>query len=144
MSESTSSQIAISASPDEVFAVIAAIEQYPQWTDGMKNIVVSERDSEGRALKAEFDIAGGPITDRVTLEYAWEPACVSWHLVSGTTITKLNGSYSWRANAEGTVVTYSLQVDVALAFPSFLKRTAEKQIIATALQGLKKRVEVTA
>jgi ribosome-associated toxin RatA of RatAB toxin-antitoxin module len=143
VSESTSSQIAINATADEVFAVIAAIEDYPEWTDGMKNIVVTQRDSQGRALTAEFDIAGGPISDRVTLEYTWEPLQVSWKLAHGTAMTKLSGQYSLRAVGEETQVTYSLEVDVALAIPSFLKRTAEKQIIATALHGLKKRVEAT-
>ncbi len=141
MSESTSSQIAISASPEVVFAVIADIEKYPEWTDGMKNIEVTERDSEGRALTAEFDIAGGPITDRVALAYDWQPLRVSWHLARGTSITKLDGSYALQASNEGTLVTYTLEVDVTLALPSFLKRTAEKQIIVTALHGLKKRVE---
>ncbi|MEY4323482.1 MAG: hypothetical protein RL410_1263 [Actinomycetota bacterium] len=123
--------------------MIAAIEDYPAWTDGMKNIVVTDRDSAGHARTAEFDIAGGPITDRVTLAYQWDPHQVSWTLVRGTAITKLNGSYAVHASGADTVVTYTLEVDVAMALPSFLKRTAEKQIIATALQGLKKRVEVT-
>ena len=38
-------------------------------------------------------------------------------------------------------MTYRMALETAIKLPGFLKRQAEKQIVNTALGGLKKRVE---
>ena len=40
----------VSASPERCFAVVADIERYPEWAADIKEIVVEERDDEGRPL----------------------------------------------------------------------------------------------
>ena len=141
MSESTTSQIVIDATPEKVVAVISALEDYPSWTDGMKNVTVQSRDSRGRATEATFVVSSGPINDSVTLAYDWQEQSLSWHLVSGSTLTKLDGSYAWQQVGDCTEVTYQLSVDLSIGLPGIFKRAAEKQIVSTALDGLKKKVE---
>ena len=131
----------IEAAAERVVSVISAVENYPEWTEGMRDVVVHSRDASGKPLEASFDIAGGPITDHVTLRYQWLEDNVSWHLVEGKSIKTLDGRYSWRSTGEKTEVTYELAVDLSMGLPTFLRRTAEKTIIGNALQGLKKRVE---
>jgi len=41
----------------------------------------------------------------------------------------------------GTEVLYALRVEPAFTVPGFLRRQAEKQIVSSALRGLKKRAE---
>lgn len=122
-------------------AVISDVEKYGEWTDGMSDIVIEARDEQGHPTQVSFSINAGAISDRVTLAYIWEPARLSWTLVKGTNVTELSGSYAWKSVPNGTEVTYELTADVSLPIPSFMKRVAEKTIISTALQGLKKQVE---
>ena len=143
MSESTTSQIVIDASPEQVLAVISSLEEYPSWTEGMKNVTINARDARGRALEATFVVASGPINDAVTLAYTWHESSLAWHLVSGSTLTKLDGSYAWQQVGDHTEVTYQLSVDLSIGLPGIFRRAAEKQIVSTALQGLKKKVEST-
>ena len=124
-------------------AVISALEEYPSWTEGMQSVTVNARDARGRALEATFVVSSGPINDTVTLAYTWHESSLSWQLVRGSTLTKLDGSYAWQQVGDHTEVTYQLSVDLTIGLPGIFRRAAEKQIVSTALQGLKKKVEST-
>jgi hypothetical protein len=66
---------------------------------------------------------------------------VSWSLVKAQVLKTMNGSYTLVAEGDGTLLTYRLAVDVKIPMLGMLKRKAEKVIVDTALQELKKRVE---
>lgn len=121
--------------------MIADVVAYPEWTDGMSDVVVDVTNSDNSVAQATFSIQGGPISDRVTLAYAWSSDSVSWHLIHGSSLKALDGTYTWQEVDGGTMVSYSLAVDLSMSLPGIIKRAAEKQIISMALQGLKKRVE---
>ena len=140
MSDSTSGAIEINAPVDVVVNVLADLASYPDWTEGMYDVEVLE-DADGRPTRARFSVSGGPIRDTVDIAYAWDPNRVSWTLLKGNTITTMNGCYSWQAAGATTRVTYDLEIALSMTVPSFLKRAAEKTIVTTALQGLKKRAE---
>jgi hypothetical protein len=52
----------------------------------------------------------------------------------------LEGSYTFNVVDEATEVVYALTVEPNFTIPGFLRRQAEKQIVTTALRGLRKRV----
>ena len=54
------------------------------------------------------------------------------------------GSYTLVGDEHGTTVTYALAVDLTIPMIGLLRRKAEKVIIDTALNGLKRRVERSA
>ena len=56
-------------------------------------------------------------------------------------MTGMTGRYAWEAVGAGTNVIYELEISLAMSLPGFIKRAAEKTIVTTALEGLKKRVE---
>ena len=57
-------------------------------------------------------------------------------------LTLLEGSYTFNAIDDATTeVVYALRVEPNFTVPGFLRRQAEKQIVGTALRGLKKRAE---
>jgi ribosome-associated toxin RatA of RatAB toxin-antitoxin module len=144
MAEQTEGSIDIEASPAQVMAVIADIEAYPQWTDGLTSVeVLSVYEDDGRPAEARFSLEAGPIQDVYDLEYDWDAdQAVSWHLLTGQMLTAMDGTYELTpTGAEGTTVTYRLTVDVKMPMIGMLKRKAEKRIVDTALKGLKKRVE---
>ena len=66
----------------------------------------------------------------------------SWSAEPGDDITAMDGSYQFNELDDGgTEVLYALRVDPAFSLPGFLRRQAEKQIVSSALRGLKRRAE---
>jgi ribosome-associated toxin RatA of RatAB toxin-antitoxin module len=144
MAEQTEDSIEISASPAQIMAVIADLEAYPQWTEGLTSVeVLSVYEDDDRPAEARFSLESGPIKDVYDLEYDWDgDSSVSWHLLNGQMLTAMDGTYQLApTGADGTTVTYRLTVDVKMPMIGMLKRKAEKMIVDTALKGLKKRVE---
>ncbi|MGQ0574649.1 MAG: SRPBCC family protein [Pseudonocardia sp.] len=143
MSDATTSSIAIAAPPEQVMAVIADFEAYPEWASQVKTVEVLAEDATGRAERVRFSMDAGPIKDSYTLDYDWAPdgLSVSWHLVKGQMQKSQEGSYTLVGNEEATTVTYALSVDLTIPMIGMLRRKAEKVIIDTALNGLKRRVE---
>lgn len=143
MPDATTSSIAIAAPPEQVMAVIADFETYPEWANQVKTVEVLEADDTGRAERVRFTMDAGPIKDSYTLDYDWAPdgMSVSWHLVKGHMQRAQEGSYTLVGNDEATTVTYALSVDLNIPMIGMLRRKAEKVIIDTALNGLKRWVE---
>jgi ribosome-associated toxin RatA of RatAB toxin-antitoxin module len=142
MADQTSSTIVIDAPPSQVMETIADFTAYPEWAQGVHTAEVRETLPDGRAKEVYFEIEASPIKDSYTLGYDWHgDESVTWSLVSGKMMKKLDGAYVLRPQGSGTEVTYRLAVELGIPMIGMLKRKAEKVIIDTALKGLKKRVE---
>ncbi|SRR6266545_3047484 len=144
MAEQTTSSITIAAEPSQVMSVIADLEAYPDWADGVKDVEIRTTTEDGWPEQVWFTIDNGPIKDSYVLHYTWHnDEAVSWRLSErGTVLKALDGAYDLVDNGDGsTEVTYRLTVGVSLPMIGMLKRKAEKVIIDTALKGLKRRVE---
>jgi ribosome-associated toxin RatA of RatAB toxin-antitoxin module len=148
MADRTESSTVVDAAPSDVLDLIADFDAYPQWTGAVKSAEVLARGTGGRAKQVRFELDAGAIKDTYVLEYTWKFAktgtgTVSWWLVEAEQVLKaLDGSYTLTGSANGpTTVTYQLAVDLRIPMLGMLKRKAEKGIISTALQELKKRAE---
>lgn len=143
MPDQTTSSIAIAAPPDQVMAVIADFESYPTWANQVQTVEILETDDTGRGERVRFTMDAGPFRDSYTLDYNWAPdgLSVSWHLVKGQMQKAQEGAYTLVGNDQATTVTYALSVDLNIPMIGMLRRKAEKVIIDTALNGLKRRVE---
>ena len=68
----------------------------------------------------------------------------AWSAIPNDDIRSLEGRYEFNDLDDGcTEVVYALKVDPAFTVPGFLRKQAEKQIVGTALRGLKKQAEAT-
>lgn len=143
MADATTSSITISAPPDQVMAVIADFESYPEWADQINAVEIVDAGSGGRAGQVRFTMDAGAIKDTYTLDYDWaaDDRSVSWRLVNGKIQKAQDGAYELVGDESGTTVTYRLSVEVNFPMIGMLRRKAEKVIIDTALKGLKRRVE---
>ncbi|GAB3596761.1 SRPBCC family protein [Angustibacter peucedani] len=148
MADRTESSIVVDAPPAQVLAVIADFDAYPEWTGAVKRTEVLSTGAAQRAKQVRFVLDAGAIKDTYVLDYTWKVAkagtgTVSWNLVEAEQVLKaLDGSYTLEGDKDGpTTVTYQLAVDVKIPMLGMLKRKAEKSIISTALQELKKRAE---
>jgi ribosome-associated toxin RatA of RatAB toxin-antitoxin module len=143
MSERTSSTITVDASSAEVMRVIAAVEDYPEWTGSVRSVDVLEAGDDGRPLEATFRLDAGAVRDTYTLRYTWDgDSELSWTLVEAQILTSMNGCYRLTAvSDQHTQVDYELTLDLKIPMIGLLRRKAEKVITDTALKELKKRVE---
>jgi carbon monoxide dehydrogenase subunit G len=142
VADQASSKITIDAAPDEVLAVIADIDSYPEWTGQIKSAEVLETGPDGKPHQAKFVMDAGVLKDEYTLEYDWNDSGVDWKLVGKSSVQKSQvGSYALADKGGKTEVTYRLAVDIAMPMMGMFKRKAEKMIMDSALKELKKRVE---
>jgi ribosome-associated toxin RatA of RatAB toxin-antitoxin module len=143
MPEESTQSIVIDADPAQIMAVIADFENYPVWTGSVKKAQVLEAGPDGRGRRVAFSLDAGIIRDQYELAYVWTGnEKVEWTLTSGQMMRAQHGSYTLRASGDGrTDVTYSLSVDLIIPMLGLLKRKAERVVMDTALNELKRRVE---
>jgi hypothetical protein len=146
MADRTESRITIKAPAAAVLDVIADFDAYPEWTGAVKQTETLVTDDDGWAEQVRFTLDAGAIKDTYVLGYDWDvdqdgSGTVSWHLVEGQVLKAMEGAYVLRTTGAVTDVTYRLMVDLKIPILGMLRRKAEKVIIDTALNELKKRVE---
>jgi carbon monoxide dehydrogenase subunit G len=144
MAESSSQSITIPAPPAEVAAVICDFAAYPEWAGGVRGCQVLEEYEDGYASQVRFRVDATVFQDEYTLayEYAEDISRIEWRLVAPSKAQRAQtGSYDLEPADGGTLVTYTLEVELAISLPGFLRRRAEKTIMDTALKELRKRVE---
>jgi hypothetical protein len=143
MADRTTSSIVIGMPREDVMAVIADFDAYPEWATGVRRAEVLSQDAGGRASKVRFTLDAGVIKDSYVLGYDWnDDTQVHWDLAeAGSVISEMSGGYELADRGDGTEVTYELAVGIKIPMIGMLKRRAEKTIIDTALKGLKSRTE---
>lgn len=139
--ESTVQTIEIDAVPSDCFEVAADVESYPEWADQVRQVIVHKRDKVGRPVRATLRVDAMIKQVEVTFRYVFEPPhSMLWTAEPGPDIRELHGSYHFSPVNGGTAVVYALKVVPAFDIPGFLRRQAEKQLVGTALRGLRERV----
>src|SRR5690606_10659734 len=143
MAESTAQSIEIDAPPAACFAVAVDIESYPEWAAGVKRVEILEKDAEGRPHRAAFVLEGFVKKISYELVYDYDPPHrMSWSADPAPDIGVVVGpSAMTDAESGGTEVVYALSVVPTFKMPGFSRRQAEKQIVTTALRGLRQRVQ---
>lgn len=143
MAESTVQSIDVKATPEECFAVAADIAVYPDWATGVRSTEVLSETDDGRVHRATFVIDGMVKEIEYSLTYQYDyPNEMTWSADPGDDIRELEGSYRFETvDDDRTRVTYALRAEPAFSIPGFLRRQVEKQIVTTALRGLRSRVE---
>lgn len=144
MGQKVSDETRIKAPAETVLEIITDIESYPEWAEGVEKVERMDSDAEGRPAKARFDVDAKVAKVHYVIEYAYEPNVVSWTLIEGETISQLDGSYVLTPDGDTTGVLYSLEADVDMPLPGFMKKRVAKQILEQGLKGLKARAEARA
>ena len=141
MAEATVQSIEIDASPGACFEVAADLSAYPEWATEVRRVEIHERYEDGRPARVTLTIDAMVKQVTTTFQYRYEyPRSMSWTAEPGADIEELEGSYEFYPVDGGTSVVYALRVVPSFDIPGFLRRQAEKQLVGTALRGLRKRV----
>jgi len=144
VADQATEHMTVSASPERCFAAVADLERYPEWAADIKEVVVHERDDQGRPLLATMRAAAFGRSTTMTLAYDFSdaPRVLAWSLTKGDILTKWSGSYELDAGeGGGTDVTYHVEAELRVPIPGFIKMRATSRIMATAMRELKARVE---
>jgi uncharacterized membrane protein len=140
--EGTVQKIEIAAPQQLVYEIALDIESYPEWAGGVKSVNILEEDDYERPTVADFtvDAMVKEISYTLDYDYAVENG-FAWTARPNDDLVLLEGSYTFNVVDDITEVVYALRVEPNFKVPGFLRRQAEKQIVGTALRGLKKRAE---
>ncbi len=141
MTEATFSTMEIDAPAGALYDVAADVASYPEWATGVREVEVLETDDKGRVARARFVVEGFIKEIEYVLRYTHDrPNMLSWEAEESEDVKSLHGSYQFTPKNGATEVVYTLSVEPNFTIPGFLRRQAEKQIITTALRGLRRRV----
>lgn len=140
MSRST---IVIEAPMSQVSEVLFDLEKYPDWSDSITKVKVTERDDAGRITGAVMTISAGALKDDVSLTYNWDgaPARLEFELEDANMLTKMDGAYILKDLGDETEVTYELSVGVSMPIPQAMIAKQEKSTIDQSLAQLKEHCE---
>ena len=140
MSRST---IVIEAPMSQVSEVLFDLEKYPDWSDSITKVKVTERDEGGRVTGATLTISAGALKDEVSLSYNWDgaPQRLEFELEDANMLTKMDGAYILKDLGDETEVTYELSVGVSMPIPQMMVTKQEKTTIDQALAQLKEHCE---
>jgi uncharacterized membrane protein len=143
VAEGTVKSIQIDAPPEIVFDVGADVARFPEWATGVRSVEIHEANDEGYPVRATLTIDGMIRTITYTLNYTYDGIHkIEWSAEPGDDITEMDGCYEfYELEDGGTEVVYALRVTPNFVVPGMLRRQAEKQIVATALRGLRDRAE---
>ena len=142
--ERTSERLIVNGPLERCFAVVTAVERYPEWVPDVKEVAVLERDAQGRARLVSFRAGAFGRSAHYVLAYDYgeAPRAVSWTQRDGDITRSLEGSYQFAESSDGsTEVLYSLSLDLRVPVPGFDRRRAEGNILHAALRDLKARGE---
>jgi uncharacterized membrane protein len=143
MSDMSRSTIVIEAAMSEVSQVLFDLEKYPEWSDSITKVKVTERDEGGRVTGATLTIAAGAVKDEVSLSYNWDsaPERLEFELEDANMLTKMDGAYILKDLGDETEVTYELSVGLSMPIPQMMITKQEKTTIDQALAQLKEHCE---
>ena len=143
MSNPTTSTVTISASADDVRAVLFDIEKYPTWSTTFKSVTVRASNGDGRVTQAKLSVDAGALKDKPTLNYDWSgyPDRVEFSLEDADLLTDMSGAFIIKDNGDETEVTFELTVALSMPVPEMMRTKAEKSTIDLALKQLKEKLE---
>ena len=140
MSRST---IVIEAAMSQVTEVLFDLEKYPEWSDSITKVKITERDESGRPTGVTMTISAGAVKDEVSLTYNWDnaPARVDFELEDANMLTKMDGAYIVKNLGDENEVTYELSVGLSMPIPQMMITKQEKSTIDQTLSQLKEHCE---
>ena len=132
MAETATESITIAAPLDKVWEIAIDLENYPTWTHDVKEVVITNRDQEGRPYEVEFRTSALGRSTHYTLEYDYTsaPRRLAWSMIKGDIQRSIDGAFIFQPTGDGsTHVQYDLAIELVVPLPGFVKRRAERRIL---------------
>lgn len=126
----------IAATPEEVYAILADVDDYPSWQSDVKSAEVLESDAQGRPATAEISQDAKVRTVKVRVRYRHDPPnLMSWTLDKGD-LKSMEGSWRLEPDGDGrTRATYTLEVDPGRALGLLLRGPVVQKVTDHVMDG---------
>lgn len=141
MSHVFTSTLRLAADRAEVLAVILAVDDYPTWLEGMREVEVQRSQSDGRPAQVRFAVETplAPLTYTVAYDYP-DDDTIQWSLVEGQALRALTGEYRLSGDDGAVQLDARLELEPSLPLPASVVRQVGQSVIDRAVSGLQRRV----
>src|SRR3954471_8347510 len=115
MADQANERLRIDAPASRIYEVAIDFERYPEWAHDIKEATIVERDDQDRATKVRYRVGAMGRTTTYTLAYDYSkaPQELSWELVQGDIMRRLDGTYVFDpVDDDSTDVNYHLTVEL--------------------------------
>ncbi len=140
MAVNDSREVVIEASPQQIFDVIADVENAPSWSPQYQSVEVLDTHSDGRPKRVKMKVKAAGITDEMEVEYTFTENTAGWTLIKSSQLRAQDATYTLTPQGDTTKVRFDLKVDPSIPIPGFLLKRTLKGAMETATDGLRKQV----
>ncbi|MGI8863308.1 MAG: type II toxin-antitoxin system RatA family toxin [Solirubrobacteraceae bacterium] len=133
------SQAIVSASAQEIFALMLDFERLPEWQRAVKSATVLSRDREGRAHEVAYEIDVRVGVVRYTLRHSYEvPSRIGSVYVEGD-FRDCDGEWTFDDLGDGTTQAgFRLQIDPGRIIPRSIVRMLNKRVMKGSVDDLQR------
>ncbi|HEY6879309.1 MAG TPA: SRPBCC family protein [Polyangiales bacterium] len=131
-------------SPDELRAVVVAVEKYPEFLPEVKRVSVRDRsgDSFLATFHVEVKVGGMEVKTEYTVRYTVKGDTISWKLDSSPNVSKNEGSWRLEETNDGeTKAFYEAEIETTLPIPPELQKIFADQELPKMMQRFRDRAE---
>lgn len=136
-----SRSVVVHVTPEQMMKVIADYEKYPDFLPEVKRITVTNRTERSADVTYEIEVIK---RIKYTLRLSTEGHVARWHLLGGDLFKKNDGSWTLRAEGDGsTHATYSLEVAIGglIPIPKAVSDKLTEHSLPALLDNFKRRAE---
>lgn len=131
-------------SPEELRAIVVAVEKYPEFLPEVKKVEVKERGESAllATFNVEVKVSGIEVKTEYTVRYTLGKDEISWTLVSSPTLTKNEGKWRFEETPDGeTKAYYEAEIVTSLPIGAELQKLFADQEMPRMMQRFRDRAE---
>ena len=131
-------------SPEELQAVVVAVEKYPEFLPEVKRVVVHERkaDTMLASFFVEVTVGGMEVKTEYTCRYTFSGNEIRWTLDKSPDLTKNEGRWKLEETDDGeTRATYESELVTSLPIPEPVQKLFADQEMPRMMQRFRDRAE---
>ena len=125
----------VEASAEEVYAVIADVERYPDWHPFFASVDVEDRDGEDRVATARCTHPTPVATLTTEITFSYDPGAEVRAQRDSGDMKNLDGRFLVDVKDKVTVVTHKLLVDPGMKLGLLLRGPVEEKVRNSVLNG---------
>jgi ribosome-associated toxin RatA of RatAB toxin-antitoxin module len=132
------------ASPDELRAIVIAVEKYPEFLPEVKRVSVRDKTADGfiATFNVEVKVGSIEVKTEYTVRYTTQGNTISWKLESSPNVSKNEGQWRLEETKDGeTKAFYEVEIETTLPIPPELQKVFADQEMPKMMQRFRDRAE---
>ena len=138
----------LEASPEQLWAIIGGVADYPEWNSFFSSVDVRENDEQGRVALAACRHDASVMVLKTELRFEYVDGISVTASGKGNDLRSMIGSFALEAASGATAVTHVLHVEPGLKLGLLLRGPVEDRVrqslLNRAFAGLRERVAASA